>query len=202
MRRSSVAYGTPPRLRSTHHDVRKPDHSTLFVPNNNSNPPHASIYLALITLTEVLDKYLEDAFNLQAQLSIPVASNTLDMESELSMWETTLPDDLRRSLLRGNNLHTPGLPSLRLSYLYVKLLSRKHMVDRAKASNFSDNSMLRTAHLHVRRAAEDIVLSVHELSKTALGYFWFPLNAFAFSATIASLLRCALELETSPNGDS
>merc|ERR1711981_1139342 len=122
------------------------------------------------------------------------------MESELSMWETTLPDDLRRSLLRGNNLHTPGLPSLRLSYLYVKLLSRKHMVDRAKASNFSDNSMLRTAHLHVRRAAEDIVLSVHELSKTALGYFWFPLNAFAFSATIASLLRCALELETSPNG--
>jgi hypothetical protein len=49
--------------------------------------------------------------------------------------------------------------------------------------------------MHVRRAAEDIVLFVQELSKAAMAGFWFPLNAFAFSATVASLLRCALELE-------
>ena len=197
MCRSSVAYGTPPRLRSTHHDVRKAELSTLFVPKGGVYPRYAAIFIAFITLAEVLDKYLEDAFDLQARMNVNHAVSQLDMESELSRWEMTLPDDLRRSLLRGSSLHTPGLPNLRLSYLYVKLMARKHVVDRAKANPATDVATLRTAHLHVRRAAEDIVLFVHELTKAALADFWFPLNAFALSATVASLLRGALELEQS-----
>jgi len=153
--------------------------------------------LALVTLTDVLDKYLEDAYDLQKRTDVQGETQHLDVELELSQWEMTLSNDLRRSIIGGSTPQAPGLPNLRLSYLYLKLMARKHAVDRAKAALAADVSVLRMAHLHVRRATEDVVLFVQELNKAALADFWFPLNAFAFSATVALLLRSALEMEQS-----
>jgi hypothetical protein len=157
------------------------------------------VFIGLVTLTEVLDDYIEHVFHLKRAVTGQESPKSPDMESKLTNWEDSLPGELRRAVLRGVDLRIAGSPNLRLAYLYIKLLGQKLRLDSQKDSHAGSNSQKRL-HLPVRRAAEEIVLFIQELDERALGDFWLPSSAFALSSTVASLLRCALEVEHGADG--
>ncbi|KAF6833775.1 fungal specific transcription factor domain-containing protein [Colletotrichum musicola] len=191
---SSLAYGTPPQLRSGQHDVSLPTVDQLCGPAASPLDLNAaSVYLAFVALAQFLDRYLERIYDLGKNST----NGPWDLEIRLTQWEDSLDANLRRRIIRGgDSLDIPGSANLRLAYLYIKLLLRKRELDAEKAANTEPTSSTpMRCYLEVRRAAEEIVLLVQELNEHQLGDYWLPLLTFSFTSTTKFLLRCALETE-------
>ncbi|KAJ0311258.1 hypothetical protein COL516b_001963 [Colletotrichum fioriniae] len=196
---SSLAYGTPPQLRSGQHDVSIPTAEQLCGPAPNPVDYEAtSVYLAFVALARFLDSYLERIYDLEKTS----AAGPWDLEVLLTQWEDSLDNNIRRRIIRGGeSLDIPGSANLRLAYLYIRLLLRKWELDAEKAANADHTSSIpMRCYLEVRRAAEEIVLLVQELKDPQLGDYWLPLLTFAFTSTTKFLLRCALETENTVSG--
>lgn len=118
----------------------------------------------------------------------------------MNNWIETLDDDVRRIIIRGTCLETPGSANLRLAYLTVRLLQQRIELERCKESYGPQDSHLLNCYIEARRTSEEILLFTQELQPNHLGDFWMPVSAFAFPATVSFLLRCALETENSPAG--
>ncbi|KUI61256.1 hypothetical protein VP1G_08434 [Cytospora mali] len=186
----SLAYGTPPHIyvQGGFHDVPKPTH----------HDDRHGMLMALIGLSEVLDVYLVHLHDLRTPRR---AMSTFNPEGVLSRWEESLSGDARRLILRGTDLNIPGASNLRLSYLFVRLLQRRIELDNGRHNGDQpDTGSLLNRYIHIRRAAEDIVLLVQELKSPQLNDFWLPTAAFIFTSTIAFLLRVALETEETAGG--
>lgn len=155
------------------------------------NSGAASIFIHLITLTQVLDTYLEYIFCLQQKSG----SMLFNGENKLIEWEDSLPQELRRIVLRGVDLSEPGSSNLRMAYLYVKLLDRRLEADHASHQAFLHENPIPNRLIQARGVAEEIVSLVQELNSSSISDYWLPLCAFVLSNTVAFLLRCTLEIE-------
>ncbi|KAF5667768.1 transcriptional regulatory [Fusarium circinatum] len=112
----------------------------------------------------------------------------------------TLSDEIRRVVIRGNNLKIPGAANLRLSYLTVRLLLQRIELEAEKRVRDTGDSRLLNRYMQARRTSEDILILTQELQPEHLADCWLPSSAFAFSTTVSFLLRCALETENSTAG--
>ncbi|KAH8880764.1 fungal-specific transcription factor domain-containing protein [Thozetella sp. PMI_491] len=196
-----LAYGTPSHIRRGQYDVPTP--RLEYLCSQIATPQEvaaSSVYVALATLTETLDNYLEYLYRLDLPEGFAGGKNVADLGAGLDNWEESLGDDVRRIIIRGTNLHIPGAANLRLAYLSIRLHGRKIELDIEKQKGESAEGSLARHYLQVRRAAEEIVLFVQELEERHLGDFWLPVAAFAFASTVTFLLRCALETENSAGG--
>lgn len=146
----------------------------------------------MLTLTDVLSRYLEHVYHISrtATTDQPLVS-PFHLEMFLTDWEDTSEDDIRRLVLRGNDLDRAGAANLRLSYLAVKLLLRRILCDTASFS--SEPEKAAQARLQTQRVAEEIVLLVQELKHPHLGGFWMPMNGFTLTSATLFLLRDALK---------
>ena len=191
--RSSLAYGTPPHIRETQYDVPHPSLEHL---NASEHQISASkIFIALYSLTLVLNAFLEQLYLVNKQHSMK-HNQRQNLGLVLDEWVENLDVDVRRVIIRGSRLETPGAPNLLLAYLTLKLLLRRMELNFEKESANSDDPQALSHRLvQVRRAAEEIVLLVQDLNEGHLGDFWLPISAFAFTSTTAFLLRCALDAE-------
>ncbi|KAK7448572.1 fungal specific transcription factor domain-containing protein [Colletotrichum acutatum] len=197
----SLAYGTPPQIKRYQYDV--PDPSLEYLTGKDTSEAQiaaASVFIGLVTLTGVLDKYLEHVYDLNQGRDQDNSQTSLDLELSLGQWEDSLSDDVRRIITRGNNLHIPGAANLRLAYLSTVLLRRRIELDIEKQEDAVPGDALTNRYIQVRRAAEEIVLLVQELEEIHLSDFWLPVSAFAFTSAMTFLLRCALETENTAGG--
>ncbi|KAI8952423.1 fungal-specific transcription factor domain-containing protein [Xylaria longipes] len=192
----SVTHGTPQQLRASQHDV--PLSALAIVTDDGQSTDGSGIcstFEALARLSGVLETYLDYVFNLHQSSSDGNGTMRISLEKQLAQWEDGLTDELRRTILRGTNLSIPGSANLRLSYLYIRLLTQKLGVDDVKQNRPTDSEDLDHRLMYARQAAENIVLFIQELDDMALCDFWLSFNAFALSGTVAFLFRCALESE-------
>ncbi|KAI8965238.1 fungal-specific transcription factor domain-containing protein [Daldinia sp. FL1419] len=193
---SSLAYGTPPHIQRSFHDVPQPKAEYRFSRTESGRQHDAmSVFIALSELTDVLDCYLQHLYQIGKEPNTPIDS----LELRLNLWVEGLRDDVRQVVTRGVFLDMPGESNLRLAYLSIKLLSRRIRMESLRSRGETDSDNLANQYINIRRAAEHIVLLVQELREEQLGDFWLPVSAFAFSSTVSILLRCALETEKSPN---
>ncbi|KAK2012003.1 fungal-specific transcription factor domain-containing protein [Colletotrichum eremochloae] len=197
----SLAYGTPPQIKRYQYDVPDPSLEYLIAKDaTNAQVQAASVFIALVTLTSVLDKFLDHVYDLNPERDQNSGQTSLDLELSLGQWEDSLGDDVRRIITRGSNLNIPGAANLRLAYLSTKLLRRRIELDLEKQEDAVPRDALTNRYIQVRRAAEEIVLLVQELEEVHLSDFWLPVSAFAFTSAITFLLRCALETENTAGG--
>lgn len=193
----SLAQGTPPHLSKTRCDVPSPSLEYLceeFASEHDKKV--ASIFVALVGLTEVLDLHLKHIY----EFCTDETRNTTHLELALNHWVETLDDTIRRIIVRGTNLEIPGAANLRLSYLTVRLLLQRIELEKDKRIYDPLDSRLLNRYIQARRTSEDILILTQELQEEQLADFWLPGSAFAFPATVSFLLRCALETENSPTG--
>ncbi|KAM0243272.1 hypothetical protein ACHAPO_000114 [Fusarium lateritium] len=194
----SLAHGTPPVISSSLNDVPKPLAENLCEEGASSDKMlKATIYIALVGLTEVLDLHLRHVHRLR---NADDPRYTTRLELALNSWVENLSDDIRRVVIRGTNLAIPGAANLRLSYLTVRLLSQRIDLEEEKRIREANDSRLLNCYMQARRTAEDILILVQELQAQHLADFWLPSSAFALSTTVSFLLRCALETENSTSG--
>ncbi|KAF5719766.1 transcriptional regulatory [Fusarium mundagurra] len=194
----SLSHGTPPLISPTLNDVPQPLVEHLCGEGSSSEQAlNASVYIALVGLTEVLDLHLRHVH--QFSLS-DESTDTTHLELALNNWIETLSDDIRRVVIRGNNLKIPGAANLRLSYLTVRLLLQRIELEAEKRVRGTGDSRLLNRYMQARRTAEDILILTQELQPEHLADCWLPSSAFAFSTTVSFLLRCALETENSTAG--
>ena len=190
-RRCSLAYGTPPLIHRTQHDVPVPTAEDLYNPGASTVQTFAaSCFVAFTTLTDVLGHCLELVYHLGNDFSRPEAS-PFGLENLLIHWEDSLPDNLRRLIIRGTNLVGPGAANLRLAYLSVKLLIRRNQLDLDRAS-LQINDVDSMYYIQARRVSEEIVDFVRELDETNCRDFWIPLNAYSLTSATTFLMRSAL----------
>ena len=171
----------------------------LLAPSNASATQLAglSIFTALLTLTIVLSHYLEHVYSIaRVAVNSRQSVSPLDLETLLTDWEDTLDDDIRRLVIRGNDLDRAGAGNLRLSYLAVKLLLRRIGCDTAN----HDSAV--QARLQTQRVAEEIVLHVQKLKQPHLRGFWMPTNGFTLTSATLFLLRDALKTTTKTRNTS
>lgn len=166
----------------------------LLAPSRTCTAQNAglSIFLAMLTLTDVLSRYLEHVYHI-SRVSTTDRSpvSPLHLEMFLTDWEDTLDDEIRRLVLRGNDLDQAGAANLRLSYLAVKLLLCRILCDTTSFTPEYDSAA--QARLRTQRVAEEIVLLVQELKKPHLRGFWMPTNGFTLTSATLFLLRDALK---------
>ena len=200
-RRSSLAYGTPPHIRETQQDVPHPSLEHLCSVNAPERQTSAAkIFIALFNLTWVLNTFLEQLYWVDKRHSVG-HNQRQNLGRVLDEWVENLDVDVRRVVIRGTRLETPGAPNLLLAYLTLKLLLRRMELNLEKeCGNNNDPQALSHCLVQVRRAAEEIVLLVQDLDEGHLGDFWLPISAFAFTSTTAFLLRCALDAENHRDG--
>ncbi|KAK2755865.1 hypothetical protein FQN54_005661 [Arachnomyces sp. PD_36] len=150
----------------------------------------ASVFSCLLTLTEVLGRYLEYVYHI-GDCQDPPEISSVDLELLLGEWEQALSEDIRRAVLRGTDLgiDTPGGANLRLAYLAVKLLLRRIQLDLDKGTHHIGGF---TPYLRAQRAAEDIVHFVQELDESHCHGFRIPTNAYTLISATPFLLRCSL----------
>lgn len=193
---SSLAYGTPLLVHRVQHDVPIPTKEILCPPDaSQSQIAGTSIFVALLTLTEVLGRYLEHIYHVAKPPNIESSPMPVDFEAILTNWEDTLPDNaMRRLVMRGNNLENPGAANLRLSYLSVKLLLSRISSDPSISLPNVNHS-----RLQAQRVAEEVVHLVEEVAPPQLSGFWLPTNAFALTSATTFLLRSALRPVASAN---
>ncbi|KAI1049800.1 hypothetical protein LB506_001393 [Fusarium annulatum] len=194
----SLSHGTPPLISPTLNDVPQPFVQDICGEGSSSEQAlNASVYIALVRLTEVLDLHLRHVH--QFSLS-DETTDTTHLELALNNWIETLSDGIRRVVIRGNNLKIPGAANLRLSYLTVRLLLQRIELEAEKRVRDTGDSRLLNRYMQARRTAEDILILTQELQPEHLADCWLPSSAFAFSTTVSFLLRCALETENSTAG--
>ncbi|KEQ90403.1 hypothetical protein AUEXF2481DRAFT_48759 [Aureobasidium subglaciale EXF-2481] len=191
---TSLAYGTPLLVHRTQYDVPVPSTELLaYYPVSSIQLAGLSVFTALLTLTDVLSQYLEHMYRISRSAANDRSpTSPFNLESLLLDWEDTLPDDIRRLVIRGNDLGRAGAGNLRLSYLAVKLLLRRILRD---ATNLPpDHESVVQARIQTQRVAEEIVLHVQELQRPHLRGFWMPTNGFTLTSATLFLLRDALKV--------
>ncbi|KAI1453565.1 fungal-specific transcription factor domain-containing protein [Annulohypoxylon moriforme] len=194
---SSLAYGTPPHIQGSFHDVPQPKVEYQLNPTNS--PRHLgamTIFVALSRLTDILDYYLQYLYQVDKQADTLITN----LELRLNRWVESLENDARQVITRGTSLHIPGAPNLRLAYLSIQLLTHRIRMENTRSRTEVDEDNLANQYIQIRRTAEDIVCLVQELREEHLGDFWLPISAFTFPSTVTFLLRCALETRKSPDG--
>ena len=187
-----MAYGTPPLIHHTQHDVPVPTAEDLYSPGASLDQIFAaSCFVALITLTDVLGHCLEHVYHLGKDFSKKPEASPFGLENLLTNWEDSLSDSLRRLVIRGTGLVGPGAANLRLAYLSVKLLIRRSQLDLDRVSlQIADVDSL--YYIQARRVSEEIVDFVRELDETHCRDFWIPLNAYSLTSATTFLVRSAL----------
>ncbi|RGP77499.1 transcriptional regulatory [Fusarium longipes] len=194
----SLAHGTPPLISTALNDVPKPLVENLCEEDAPSDRTlKATVYIALVGLTDVLDVHLRHVHQLK---NTEETRDTTHLELALNSWVEDLSDGIRRVVIRGTNLAIPGAANLRLSYLTVRLLSQRIELEAEKRVRETGDSRLLNRYMQARRTAEDILILTQELQPEHLSDFWLPSSAFAFSTTVSFLLRCALETEKLTSG--
>lgn len=190
----SLAYGTPLQVQRAQYDVSLPSVNDICsVDASSDHQVAASIFIALLGLTDVLARYLEHVY-IVSKDSASLEYSPFDLEQFLSEWEESLTGDIRLLILRGTNLDGPGAANLRLAYLAVKLLLRRIQLDLDE--NYvqaEDTSSL--FYVKVQRAAEDIAHLVQELNESQLRGFWIPVHSFSINSAMMFLLRSGLRMK-------
>jgi hypothetical protein len=187
-----LAYGTPPLIQRSQHDVPVPTAEDLYNPGaSGDHVSAASCFVALTTLTDVLGHCLEHVYRLGKGSSKEPEASPFGLENLLIDWEDSLTDGLRRLVIRGTGLVGPGAANLRLAYLSVKLLIRRSQLDLDRASRQIDD-VDSLYYIEARRVSEEIVDFVRELDETHCRDFWLPLNAYSLTSAMTFLLRTAL----------
>ena len=193
MCRCSLAYGTPLQIQRAQHDVPIPSWDNLGQPSSSSSESGAlDIFIALVTLTEVLGHYLEHIHSISKSFQ-PFKMTATDLEQLLLVWEEYLGSNIRRVVLRGTGLSAPGAANLRLSYLAVKLLLAQLYLDQETASPQHLEANGSSRYMQAQRIAEEIVHFTQELDESSLIGFWLPLNAHTLTSATNFLLRSALQ---------
>ncbi|OAA59207.1 Transcription factor [Niveomyces insectorum RCEF 264] len=213
---TSLAYGTPPHIRRAHYDVPPPIEAWLCDDDGDDAGSQSNaamrratsrVFIALVNLTEVLAPCLDYVFDVERAANQQTAATmttttttttTTRRRSQLALalhaWVEQLPDDVRRIVVRGTQLATPGASNLRLAYLSRRPPPNPDPSVFAAAVVDTDVS---NRYMEIRRSAEEIVRLVQELDHQQLGDFWLPGVAFTFAQTVAFLARCALEESSS-----
>ncbi|PGG98226.1 hypothetical protein AJ79_08935 [Helicocarpus griseus UAMH5409] len=193
----SLAYGTPMHIHRAQHDVPIPNAQDLCSPGA---PPSqilaSSVFISLVTLTEVLGHYLEYMYHVKGSPD-PSKISCTNPELPLVEWEGALTGDVRRAALRGLGLDAPGAANLRLAYLAVRLLLRRIQIDQNGSSLSTEEGADCPFHCRAQRAAEDIVHFVQELDEWHFRGFWMPANAFTLTSATSFLMRSALRSRNS-----
>ncbi|PHH66533.1 hypothetical protein CDD81_7008 [Ophiocordyceps australis] len=193
----SLAHGTPPHISRAHYNVPLPRLENLCQDNaSDAHVKTASVFIALTSLTDVLDRHLQHVYNVRRQESW----DTSNLELSLNNWVESLNGCTRLIIIRGSHLDIAGAANLRLAYLTTRLLLQRIELESDKQAFSSDEERLMNRYIRARRTCEDILLLMQELEAPQLGDFWLSVSAFALPATVNFLLRCALETETSPAG--
>jgi hypothetical protein len=197
--RASLAHGTPPHLSRINYDVPPPTLEYLCSSDPSSTTQKqqvraASVFIALVSLTEVLDQLLNFIYRVDGDRS----SAPENLELELNTWVESLSGAVRSIVLRGSQLDEPGASSLRFSYLTTRLLLQRIQLEVDKTTYGSQDERLLNRYLQARRTAEDILIMTQELQPQHLGDFWLSPTAFSYPDVVNFLLRCALETEVSP----
>ncbi|UNI18315.1 hypothetical protein JDV02_004589 [Purpureocillium takamizusanense] len=178
---TSLTYGTPPHIRQSHHDVP--------IPKANQHDERAQVFEALASLTIVLGAYIE-----QLYAAGDVTDRDPALAFSLDIWTDTLFGELRRIIVRGMNLDTPGAANLRLCYLAARFFMCRVELS-TEVDDYIPGQSPNDRLLKTRRMAEDIVHFVRELTAKQLGDFWLPTAAFVFSSTTTFLVRLAVQAE-------
>jgi hypothetical protein len=179
-------------IHRSQHDVPVPTAEDLYVSGACSEQVSAiKCFVALMTLTDVLGYSLEHVYNLDKDFSRKPESSPISLENQLTAWEDSLDDSMRRVVMRGTGLVGPGSANLRLSYLSVKLLIRRCQLNYDRAA-LHINDIDSAYFLHTRRVAEEIVDFVRELNEPQCADFWIPVTAFTLTSATTFLVRCAL----------
>lgn len=194
--RCSLAYGTPLQVHRAQYDVPFPSVDDLCPPGSATSYHRAaaSVFVALTTLTDVLARYLEHVYSVSKSFPQPSGLSEMDLEHILREWEESLTDDIRRIVLRGTCLSTPGAANFRLAYLAVNLLLRRIQLDLNKSSMEIDDETASPFYMHAQRAAEEIVHLTQELDEAQFRGFWIPVHAFSLTSATMFLLRGGLRV--------
>ncbi|KAL2361637.1 hypothetical protein RJZ56_005475 [Blastomyces dermatitidis] len=194
----SLAYGTPMQIHRAQHDVPIPNAEDLCPPGASpSSIAATSVFISLITLTDVLGRYLEYIYHVAKSSPDPFEISATNPKLLLGKWEQTLSDDIRKAVMRGTHLDAPGAANLRLSYLAVKLLLWRIRLDRDRGPLPVEETFDCPFYLRAQRAAEDIVHFVQELDESHCRGFWIPANGFTLTSAMSFLLRSALRSRNS-----
>lgn len=205
-----MTYGTPPHLQRSTYNVPAPtiEHFASSTDGSHDTSSHggdgdivgaASVFVALYTLSEVLDHYLQHIYTLDPEAN---GSSVRSLKFRLNSWVESLEGEVRKIIVRGTRLCFPGAANLRLAYLSVQLLQQRIELDfdrdRARSGSEDDTTIVSNQYISARRTAEDVVHFIQELEEKQLGDFWLSVSAFALSSTVTFLFRCALVTENSP----
>ncbi|OAQ99555.1 hypothetical protein LLEC1_01327 [Akanthomyces lecanii] len=194
---TSLAHGTPPRITQSHQDVPPPTVQHLCHPECTEKELQvASIFIALVGLTGVLDVSLQQIYNTEKHKNW----STLQIELPLHTWVDSLRGIPQRIVVRGSNLDLAGASNLRLTYLSMKLLLDKIKLESAKQVPNNSEGQIMEIYLQGRQSAEQILGFTQNLQATQLNGFWLSAGAFTYPSTVNFLLRHALETEGSPSG--
>lgn len=192
--RTSLAYGTPPHIKRTQHDVPTPTKEYLGR-QGNEDKAH-NVFIALFKLTDILDHCLQRMYGITAE------GARRDLELKLWEWVESVKGDIRKIVTRGVRLDIPGAANLRLAFLAIILLLRRLEVDAERHRPDNVPEKMTIVIMRARQCAEDVVVFVQELEKAQLADFWLPVAAFTFSSTVTFLVRCAVENEQTYTGFS
>ncbi|KZF25602.1 hypothetical protein L228DRAFT_266062 [Xylona heveae TC161] len=189
----SLAYGTPPQIHRSQHDVPIPTIRDLCTANTSSAERlAASVFISLTTLTEVLGRYLEYLYDLEKDQRKAREITPSTLELLLSHWERSLDAVVCKIVLHGYDLDAPGAANLRLAYLATRLLLRRIQLDLDKQVQGVDEEAITHRYIQAEKAAEDIVHFAQALNENHLTGFWIPTSAFSLTSATTLLLRSAL----------
>ncbi|KAL3476055.1 fungal-specific transcription factor domain-containing protein [Aspergillus californicus] len=190
----SLAYGTPLQVHRAQYDVPLPSVDDICPASATSQRAAASVFIALITLTDVLARYLEHVYSVSRDFPQFNDMTELDLEQILRDWEDSVSDEVRHLVLRGINLDIPGAANFRLAYLAVKLLLRRIQLNMNKGALQVEDDTVSPYYMHAQRAAEEIAYLVQELDESQFCGFWIPVHAFSLTSATMFLLRSGLSI--------
>jgi hypothetical protein len=190
-----LAHGTPPKISRSQYDVPYPTLKYLCDDSAFQLHKHAClVFIALLGLTDVLDRHLEYVYNVDRSKS---GTTTTSLELALNKWIDSLELEVRLIIIRGSHLDIPGAANLRLSYLALRLLLQRIELEADKQKHDAHHEKVISRYYQARQTAEEVLLLTREFQPSHLGDFWLSVSAFAYQTTVSFLLRCALETETS-----
>lgn len=152
----------------------------------------AEVFVAFISLTEVMSDYLEHVYKVSTHVSYPPERSAIELECPLTDWEESLTGNVRRIVLHGTDFDAPGAANFRLAYLAVKLLLRRLQLDVDKNYSGVTEDTISPYYKQAQRASEDILHLVQELDESHLRGFWLPVNSFSLASATTFLLRSGL----------
>lgn len=191
--RCSLAYGTPLQIHHVQYDVPVPTMKDVAEPDAGpAEQLPTSIFIAFITLTEVLARYLEHIYHVSKDIP-PNSASASDFEILLSSWEGKLTDEVRRIVIRGTDINAAGAANLRLGYLAVKLLLKRIQLDLDRARQPVKQDTESQYFFQAQRASEEMVHLVQELDHPHLCGFWLPVLAFSLTSATTFLLKASLQ---------